>query len=439
MYNILNIFMSKEFSRRDFLKLATAGTAGGVLVACGLNPTLERPPSTRTPAKSTPTEKPTPLPTKTPEPRRTAVVISTPTPTRKPTEVPNTPKPVSTASPVEMRATPTVRPALATPEIKMPLPAVDILDKAYRGYEVLVDKLIMPQDLAVNPDNSSVYCVERLGDGKAEGVFELDSKALKFRFHGAEDPWGNIQQTEVAINRKSELFVYSLTYIDEEISVYNLGSGKRILRIEKPFPDSFGPSRYQPVRSVAANPVDNEFYMSVFKDGPLKSLNVDTGSIKKHTPNNVGYKHGMCFDSSGTAYLGDAFGEYLIKVPRGKNGEKFEFRNLRKVVGDIVGTYEEFDIDGLSYDYSNEKILMNGIAFTKDYIQKGGGIRLPNFILSVDPRSRIISPVAVLSSSAPLLIGGLDVGKNGDIYVSTHNGAFAYKQANGGIFRLIKN
>src|SRR3989344_3886491 len=307
--------------------------------------------------------------------------------------------------------------------VKKQLPTIDILDETFGGGELLASNLIWPQDIALSPVNGKIYFVAKSDNhGAAENIYEIDNKDVIRRFPGAGDPWGAMQQTEVAINQRDELFVYSRTWIDEYIRVYNTGTGEEIMEIVTPFPDSFGPDyhdNYQPVRSVAANPVDNKFYMSVFTDGPLKSLDVDTGSIERHTPENISWRYGMCFDSSGTVYLGDGFNEYIDVIPAGGDGERFEFENLHEVVESIVGDYEEFIIEGLAYDNSANKLLMHGYAVTKDYIERGGTVYLPKIILAVDPNSHVVSPIAVLSPDSPLRIAGLDVDNNGNIYFTT--------------------
>src|SRR3989344_4998639 len=161
---------------------------------------------------------------------------------------------------------------LPVESIKKELPTIDILDETFRGSELLASNLIWPQDIAVSPVNGKIYFVAKSNNGgAAENIYELDNKDVTRRFPGAGDPWGAMQQTEVAINQRDELFVYSRTWIDEYIRVYNTGTGEEIMEIVTPFPDSFGPDyhdNYQPVRSVAANPIDNKFYMSVWRDGP---------------------------------------------------------------------------------------------------------------------------------------------------------------------------
>ena len=319
--------------------------------------------------------------------------------------------------------------------VKKQLPTIDILDETFGGGELLASNLIWPQDIALSPVNGKIYFVAKSDNhGAAENIYEIDNKDVIRRFPGAGDPWGAMQQTEVAINQRDELFVYSRTWIDEYIRVYNTGTGEEIMEIVTPFPDSFGPDyhdNYQPVRSVAANPIDNKFYMSVWRDGPIISFDPETGFLERYTPENIGYRYSMCFDSSGAAYFGN--GEYLDVVPAGGDGQIFEFENLHDVLSSIDSEYEAFGIKGLSYDNSQNRILMYGYAVNK------GRVLPQRIILAVNPNTHIVSPVAVISSDSFLLIEGLDVDNNGNIYFTTTTWALPYSDDNGKVFKLIKN
>lgn len=355
---------------------------------------------------------------KEPTPTRTPTRTPTSTPTETPTRIPTrTPTPTPTETP------------------KLQIPTIEILDDAFKGSELLASNLIWPQDIAVSPVNGKVYYVAKTNDGSAaEYIYDIDNKDVIRRFSGAQDPWGAMQQTEIAINLRGELFVYSRTWINEYIRVYDTVTNEETIEIVTPFPESFGPDyhdNYQPVRSVAANSSDNKFYMSVFKNGPIISFDPQTGVFERLTPENIGYRYSMCFDSSGTAYFGNE--EYLDVVPAGGNGQRFEFENLREVVKSIVGDYEEFSINGLSCDNLGNRIFMHGYAVNK------GRVLPQKIILSVDLESHIVSPVAVITSDSPLRIEGLDVDNKGNIYFTTNTWALPYSEDNGKVFKLIRN
>src|SRR3712207_7542321 len=39
-------------------------------------------------------------------------------------------------------------------------------------------------------------------------------------------------------------------------------------------------------------------------------LNMDAGAVERYRPHNISWMYSMCFDSSGTAYLGDLVGDF---------------------------------------------------------------------------------------------------------------------------------
>jgi len=388
------------------------------------------------PAQKDPTVTNTATRTATRTPTRTTTNTPTETPTRTPT---NTPTETPTRTPTR---TPTPTPT-ETP--KLQIPTVEILDETFRGSELLATGLIRPEAIVVNPINGSVFFVAKSSDrgsGRAEYIYEIDNKNVERRFPGAGDPWGGIHQTDIAINQNGELFVYSATYLGRGISVYDTESGQKIIEIENP---SLPSVPTFPVTSIAANSIDNKFYVSSFSYSSgelvryLLSLDPETGSFEKRAVQNNWSRYNMCFDSSGTAYLGDSYYENLAVVSPGEDGQIFEFENLREVVESVVGDYEEFNIEGLSCDNSNNRILMHGYAITENYVEKGGTNYLPKIILAVDPETHIVSPVAVLTSEYPLRIEGMDVDNEGNIYVTTSTGALPYSEDNGKVIKLIKN
>src|SRR3989344_2245154 len=271
---------------------------------------------------------------------------------------------------------------LPVESIKKDLPTIEILDETFRGSELLATGLIRPEAIVVNPVDDSVYYVAKKRIGKNhESIYQLNGKDVIYRFPGAGDPWGNIQQTEVAINQNGELFAYSHTYIDEYIRVYDTKTGEVIIEIENPFP--IENRMYAPIKSVAANPMDNKFYMSTSIRTPsetqryLLSFDPETGTLELDTSENIHPRYNMCFDSSGTAYLGDGYYENLEVILPGENSQIFEFDNLRNIVESIVGDYEEFNIEGLACDNSGSRVLIYGYAIPENYIEKGGTDYLP--------------------------------------------------------------
>src|SRR3989344_9695112 len=271
---------------------------------------------------------------------------------------------------------------LPVQSIKKDLPTIEILDETFRGSELLATGLIRPEAIVVNPVDDSVYYVAKKRIGKNhESIYQLNGKDVIYRFPGAGDPWGNIQQTEVAINQNGELFAYSHTYIDEYIRVYDTKTGEVIIEIENPFP--IENRMYAPIKSVAANPMDNKFYMSTSIRTPsetqryLLSFDPETGTLELDTSENIHPRYNMCFDSSGTAYLGDGYYENLEVIPPDEDSQIIEFENLRNIVESIVGDYEEFNIEGLACDNSGSRVLIYGYAIPENYIEKGGTDYLP--------------------------------------------------------------
>lgn len=408
-----------------------------------LVPTVE--PSVTELPTDTPTNIPTESPTATPTPAPTSTPreTATNTPSQTPTELPtNTPTNTSTQTNTPTRTQTETSTNTPTETPKLQVPTIELLDESFTESERLASNLARPEDIAVNPVNGEIFVVKKSGFGRAEYVYKVLDTGVERWFPGAQDPFGGFQQTEIAINKNGELFVYSKTWIDQYIRLYDIETGEELTEIVSPFPpDTWDnpASRFSIVRSVAANPVDNKFYMSLIEDGPLVSFDPDTGSLEVHTPENISFRHGMCFDTLGTAYLGDELDEYLDKIPAGGDGERFEFENLREVVESIVGNYEEFNIAGLACDNSQDRILIHGYAITSDYLERGGTNYLPKIILAVDPVSHIVSPVAELTADFPVIIGGMTVDSEGSIFISTSNITLSFSEENGKIYKLTKN
>ncbi|OGD84801.1 hypothetical protein A3B51_01805 [Candidatus Curtissbacteria bacterium RIFCSPLOWO2_01_FULL_41_18] len=356
------------------------------------------------------------------EPTLTATKTNTETPTQTSTATATfTEIPTRTSTP-----TPTETP-------KLQIPTIEILDDTFTGSELLATGLIRPEAIVVNPINGSVYFVMQSTSSNEEYVATIEGNEVVYKFPGTGDPWGGYHVTKIAFNTRGELFVYSQTWIDGYIRVYDAKTQEKIIEIENPFPESL--QNYQQVRSVAGNPVDNKFYMSVWTDGPIISFDPHTGEFVRHTPENIVDRLNMCIDSLEDMYLGDfwVWDEYLDYLPAGEVGQKFEFVNLREVVEGLVGDYEVFPIHGLACDNSQNRILVSGYAYSE------GVDSSPVIILSVDPKTHIVSPIAVLTSDTSMSFKGMDVDSKGNIYFITHDGTYQNYGNNGNLFKLVKN
>lgn len=64
--------------------------------------------------------------------------------------------------------------------------------------------------------------------GSSEAVFEIRGGRAIYMFDGAQDPWGNIQETDVTFDSKGHIAIRCKTYVDEYTHFYNLKTKREI-------------------------------------------------------------------------------------------------------------------------------------------------------------------------------------------------------------------
>lgn len=309
---------------------------------------------------------------------------------------------------------------------------IKIVDKNYK-FDVLADNLKHPESVAVSPVDGRVFFAQKNGNGSAESVFELVDGKIEYRFPGAGDPWGAVQSTKLAINSRNEIFVYSRTYINSDIAVFDLKTGEEIVKIKNPF---FVPSKENGkgydnfVENVVVNPLDDNFYMSrCYTDESLvKFLDVASKSIGSRKFSGVpSLRNELCFDSKGVLYFEDfrsLSDRSLRKIDKGGKNEKVSPDGLEE----IIGSPDVCNIEGMGYDCSVNRLVISGSSYQSAIRQ----------FVSIDLNSEKVSLIANMKKESNN-ITGFAVDKKGYIYFSTTSYKYPVKEDNGKVVRIGKS
>lgn len=426
--NRLPAKQSTSVSRRKFLTLLLIPTlTAACREASNLFSTTHTNTATAVPTpRSTETARPLPSarPTETPRPTSTARIIPTLTP--RPTE---TPKPTS------------------TPKASDAPISIEIYDDKYINPEILVQNLIRPGAIMLDPGDNSVYFVQKEDNtgARSEAIFQLISKTPVRRFQGAGDPWGQIQRTYAGINSQRTLFVYKRTYLGDSLTTHDLPTGRLLSDTTSPFANILNDQNYNAkfsmVRGHSVNPANDRFYMSTFEGPPLVSVGASGNDLKPESPKNLtNNKDHLAYDKPGNAFISDSSREELIRIPAGGDGTRFQLRKLLEAISDMSAHPGKFSLTDLAYDSYHDRLLIACLSIPDNSVQLGGTTRLPKLILSADIKTGVVSPLAKLTSGYSLELGGLAVSpKTGDLFITTYTGALPIYNDNGRIIRVSKN
>jgi len=310
---------------------------------------------------------------------------------------------------------------------------VYIYNSLYKGY-ILADNLKRLSTVAINPASNQVYFIGRDGDESSIAIRTFRKGLPAFFLSVEGKSWGGYMSNKMAINNLGQMFVYYATNDENNMTIYDLKSGRCLFekKLQPRHKNGKCLTDHFFVGSVAANPITNDFYMSGNTDTYLNSLNVSDRTMKVHEGKGVYNTVSMTFDLRGNLFISDLFTEILKKYD-GATWKQIEFSNLRKVVGDC----NSFTIGGLATDRSTGNIVMWGYPVAKNYLEKGGTIFMPNFILSCNTITGQVTPLACMHGGKGR-IEGLDFDTKGNIYFSTSNHTLPFSEEKGKIYMLKK-
>jgi hypothetical protein len=136
--------------------------------------------------------------------------------------------------------------------------------------------LIYPGDIEINPLDSSIYFVQRVGGkhwqdiGNEEGIYELGDGKSELRYIGSVNDYGVELDTQLEFNSRNEMYVHSDFFNKNELEVINLHDNSHL---ELPYP---GTPIYD---SVAGQIRDKGFDMPSDKYVPALEINPDSANI----------------------------------------------------------------------------------------------------------------------------------------------------------------
>jgi len=245
-------------------------------------------------------------------------------------------------------------------EIKKSAPLIEILDNRYE-FKILAEGLNWPEELVISPKDDKLFFVQKSRTDSSEGVYELVSSGVEYRFPGAGDPWGQRHQTRIAVNDKNELFVYSMTYIDENLKIWDTKTGKEVLDIEGPYKEDKGD--YQKVNHIAMNPKDGRLYVMRWIGGSIDVLDRERKRVIpwiKKGPSMCWF----CFDSNGNLYA-PSFNKGLVKFSLDKKEEK-----VKEPI--LVGVLNDTKSDPKTYwDPCGSRIISDKASFINGSFYEG--------------------------------------------------------------------
>jgi hypothetical protein len=238
-------------------------------------------------------------------------------------------------------------------------PLVEILDDRYK-FEILAEGLFWPEGLVVNPQDNRLFFVQRTGTGGSEGIYEIVDGKAEYRFPGARDPWGQIQETKIAINDRNELFVYSRTYLDEYLRVWNTKTNKQLLEIKSPSTDDKGND--EKICEMAVNPKDGKLYVMRISGGSVDVLDRRKRKVVPCIKEGPPDLSRFYFDSDGNLYA-PVYKKGLMKFSPGQKTQEVKEPT-------IVGVSNNTKSNPITYWSLGKRLISGRVCFmTGDFYE----------------------------------------------------------------------
>ncbi len=314
-----------------------------------------------------------------------------------------------------------------------PEPDIETLD-SYKA-EIVYENPGYIGEIKYNPENKRLYFVRR--ENGEEDVFsigfkdgKLDDSGLKQEFKSVLKFSTYFNSTKIALDRtRGNFFIFQDNGEEDNIRVYDK-DGKLAKELKNPYRgDAREPKK---ATDIAVNPLNGNLYAPVWSTKRVDCLDISGDFSPKPFFHSGLYLDFITFDSNGVMYLGKSAQflslEKSVRIEKiGKKTERFSI-NLQKIV-------EAEDLD----EYVEEGFSLEHIMYGKNEFLLAGSVGHASsetgIVLSVDSQLKKASLVAKVSE---YLIGGMDTGEPGEIYISIQPWYYPHKKT-GKILRVSQD
>ena len=293
---------------------------------------------------------------------------------------------------------------------KEPEPEIETPDE-YKA-EIIAENPGYIGDIRYNPKNKRLYFVKKEEEG--ENVYsigfkdgKLDEADTKLEFESVLRP---ASPSRIALDRsRGNFFIYQEDGERDNLRFYD-AEGKLTKDLENPYKEKH--RRQEKATDLAVNPANGNLFLPVWMAKRVDSINISGEFAPKPFSSCSLYSHYVAFDSNGVMYLGKF--AMLMNLEKSVRIEKISAKRKEQFNINLQEIVEAQDLD----EYVEEGFSLEHMIFGKNLLLSGNlGFTSPEtgIVLSVDSQLKKASLVAKVSE---YLIGGVDTGESGEIYIS---------------------